>query len=228
MSSFGQRVLDELSNLDCEIIIIDKRKEIIDKLKEKATNAFIADAINEDTIKKLVPSTIDAAIIDLGDRIEVSILVTNYLKKNGIREIIVKAETDEHGEILDIVGASQVIFPNREAAKRITPLLVSDYLFNYMPISNGLVIAEIRVPEKYLGMSLIEADFRKKHGLNVVAIKEEEDGEYRFFDPAHKLQNNDVFLVVGSEERIASFTGNTQSSRRRGIGQLFKHLFGRK
>lgn len=226
MSRFGQRMLDELSQVECEILIIDKDPEIIEKSKDKATNAVIANVINEDTIRKLVPPTIDAAIIDLGERLEASVLVTNYLKKLGIREIIAKAETDEHAEILKIVGASQIIFPNREAARRIVPGLVSSVLFNYLPISNGLVIAEVKVPEKFTGMSLIEADLRRRYGLNVIAIREE-IGDYHFFDPEHKLSGNDVFLVAGSEDRIAAFSGKKLVARKKSIGQMFRNFFRR-
>ena len=146
VGTFGKRMLEELSQIDCEILIVDKDRDVIEHLKDLATSSFIADAMNEVTIQKLVPTTIDAAIVDLGDNREVSILVTNYLKKIGIKNIIAKAETDEHGEVLDLVGANTVVFPNREAAKRITPLLISPLLFNYMPISHGLVIAEVKVP----------------------------------------------------------------------------------
>ena len=226
LSRFGQRVLDELSEVECEILIMDKDPEIIESCKDKATNSFIANVINEDTIRKLVPANIDAAIIDLGEKLEASVLVTNYLKKIGVREIVVKAETDEHAEILNIVGATQIIFPNREAARRIVPGLVSSVLFNYLPISNGLVIAEVKVPEKFTGMSLIEADLRRRYGLNVIAIREEQ-GEYRFFDPEHKLSENDVFLVAGSEEKIASFSGKKIAAKKKGIGRFFRHFFSR-
>jgi trk system potassium uptake protein len=226
LSRFGQRILDELSEVDCEILIMDKDPEIIENMKDKATNSFIANVINEDTINKLIPANIDAAIIDLGERLEASVLVTNYLKKMGVQEIIVKAETDEHAEILKIVGATQIVFPNREAAKRIVPGLVSSMLFNYLPISNGLVIAEVKVPEKYAGMSLIEADLRRRYGLNVIAIREQES-DYRFFDPEHKLSKNDVFLVAGSEEIIASFSGKNVAVKKKGFGRLLRNFFSR-
>lgn len=226
LSRFGQRVLDELSQVECEILIMDKDPEIIEKMKDKATNSYIADVINEDTIKKLVPANIDAAIIDLGEKLEVSVLVTNYLKKMGVKEIVVKAETEEHAEILNIVGASQIIFPNREAARRIVPGLVSSMLFNYLPISNGLVIAEVKVPEKLNGMSLVEADLRRRYGLNVIAISDE-SGEYRFFDPEHKLAESDILLVAGSEEKIAAFSGKRVSARKKGLGRFFRSFFGK-
>jgi trk system potassium uptake protein len=223
---FAQRMLEELSQVECEILIIDRDPEVIEKYKERARNAYIANVLNEDTIKKLIPQTIDAAIIDLGSRIEASILVTNYLKKLGISEIIAKAETDEHAEILNVVGATQIIFPNREAARRIVPALVTSTLFNYMPISNGLVIAEVKVPKKFIGMNLIDADLRRRFGLNVIAIREGED-EYKFFEPEFKLSEDYILLVAGSEEHISSFSGKKYITKKKSVIEFVKHIFGR-
>jgi len=227
MSSFGMRMLEELSQLDCEILIVDKNRDVIELFKDRATDAYIADVINEDTIRSLISPTIDAAIVDLGDRTEVSILVTNYLKKLGVKTIVAKAETDEHGEILEIVGATHVVFPNREAAKRVTPLLSSSLIFNFMPISNGLVIAEVKVPTRFDGMTLIEANLRRAEGINVIAIRPAESAEYEFFSPDYRLQHVDILLVVGSEENVVRFSGERRQASRRTLGPLFRSLFSR-
>ena len=138
-STLGKRVLDELIEVGCEIILVDKDPEVIEQYKNDVTVAYVANVISKDTVKRLIPSDIDAAVVDMGSRIEASILVTQYLKQLGVGRIIVKAETKEHGEILDMVGAEHVVFPNLEAARRITPLLISDLLFQYLPISSSLV-----------------------------------------------------------------------------------------
>lgn len=229
VSKFGYRVMEELSQIDCEILIVDKDRELIEKLKERVSYSYIADVLNEETIRKLIPSTVDAAIVDLGDRTEASILVTNYLKKIGVSRIIAKAETDEHGEILEIVGATDVIFPNREAARRLTPMIAYSQLFNYLPISNGLIIAEIKVPEKHIGMTLIEADFRRAYRFNVIALRkaDDDDAGYLFFEPDYRLQENDVLLVAGNERDLARLVGDAPARRRRGLGNLFHTLLRR-
>jgi len=229
VSKFGYRVLEELSQIDCEILIIDKDRELIEKLKDRVSYSYIADVLNEETIRKLVPSTVDAAVVDLGDRTEASILVTNYLKKIGVHRIIAKAETDEHGEILEIVGATHVIFPNREAAKRLTPLIAYSQLFNYLPISNGLILAEIKVPEKLIGMTLIEADFRRAYKFNVIAIRrvDEEEAGYFFFDPDYRLQRSDILLVAGNEQDLTALVGDAPMKRRKVLGNLFHNLLRR-
>ena len=214
VSSFGKRILEELILMDCEIILIDKDPEIIEYFKNSVTAAYIADVINEEIVTRLIPGDIDAVVIDLGDKIEASILVTKYLSKLGVSNIIVKAETDQHGEILSIVGADHVIFPNLEAAKRVTPLLVSDLLFNYLPISGGLVIAETGVPENLVGHTLTEVEIRKSLGINVIAFRRAGQGEYQFFRPEYRLNIDDVLLIVGQDEDVSSFTGKDYSNQK--------------
>ncbi len=226
VSSFGRRILEELILLDCEIILIDKDPELIDYFKNEVTAAYIANVINEETVTRLIPPDIDAVVVDLGDKLEASILVTQYLSKLGVTNIIVKAETDQHGEILSIVGANHVIFPNLEAARRVTPLLVSDILFSYLPISGGLIMAETGVPEELAGKTLMETDIRRNRGINVVAFRKGGQGDYQFFVPEYRMQAEDVLLIVGREEDVTSFTGKSSNERTKGITGLFKHFFG--
>lgn len=224
---FGKRMLEELIDTGNEILIIDKNRDIIEFYKDKVSGAYIADALNEEIIKKLIPNSIDAAIIDLGENIEVSILATNYLKKIGIKDIIVKAESNEHGEILEIVGATRVIFPNREAAKRVAPILLSSLIFSYLPISEDFIIAEIKIPSKYIGKTLIEANMRKKHGLNVIAFRKEDSFNYTLYEPDYLLQNDDVCVVAGHEKDIITFAEVIIPSQKKGIKGFFKRFFSR-
>ncbi|MCG8451737.1 MAG: TrkA family potassium uptake protein [Spirochaetales bacterium] len=225
-SPFGKRILEELILLDCEIILIDKDPEIIEFYKNDVTAAYIADVINRDTVTRLIPADIDAVVVDLGDKVEASILATQYLSKLGVGKIIVKAETDQHGEILSLVGADHVVFPNFEAAKRVTPLLVSELLFNYLPISGGLVMAETGVPESLSGKTLLESEVRRNKGINVVAFRRGGQGNYQFFKPEYRLQIDDMLLIVGREEDVTAFTGRDLADKKRGVSDVFRRLFG--
>ncbi|MFP4364038.1 MAG: potassium channel family protein [Spirochaetia bacterium] len=228
LSKFGKRMLEELRPMNVEVLIVDKDSQTIEQYKSMATTAYIADALNRSAIEKIIPNTLDAAVIDFGGKIEVSILVTNYLKKIGIPEIIAIAETDEQGEILELVGATQIVFPNREAAKRITPILVSSHLFNYLPISAGLVIAEIKVPKEYIGKTVVEASLRKKHGVNVIAIRKQNASDYEFFSPEYSFKGDDVFLAVGKEYDINTFSDADMTLKRNGLSGIFLNLFSKR
>jgi trk system potassium uptake protein TrkA len=226
LGAFGIWMLEELSETSAEVIIIDKDKEVIEKYKDLCKAAYVSDAINAQAIEKIVPGDIDAAIVDLGGKIEVSIMATNYLKKLGIKDIIVKAQSVEHGEVLSMVGATKVIFPDREAAKRVVPMLTSSLLFNFLPISVNLALAEVGVNASCVGKTLIETDLRKSFGLNVVAMRKSTSEEFLFIsDPLYRFEPDDVLLVAGSEACINRFSSEGVKPGKSTVQDLFRTLF---
>lgn len=219
---FGRRVLEELLTHEVEVLIIDQDEEVVQEFEDRVSSAYVANGIRQDTIERIVPETVDAAIIDLGKNIEVSILVSNYLSKMGVRKIIAKAETEQHGEILSIAGATDVIYPNREAALRLVLPLVSASMLNYFPIGKNLVIAELELPEQLEGKSLVEADLRKSYSVNVIAVRSRGHDEYDFVSPVYQIEAGDVFLAAGKEEDIANMPGSAGAggAGHRGTGFL--------
>ena len=227
LGAFGLRMLEEILTLTNEIIIIDKDRTIIDKYKDVAKAAYVTDVINEKALTKIIPPEIDAVIVDLGGKIEASIMAINYLKKMGIKEIIAKAQSDEQGEVLEMVGATKVVYPDREAAKRVVPMLASSILFNFLPISAGLSLAEVKANDNCRGKTLIEANLRKGFGLNVVAMRKIESDDFSFiYDPSYVFQDDDVLLIAGSEENILRFSSGMASRGKKSLNSAFRSFFG--
>ncbi len=225
VDTFAKSLLEELIAVDCEVLLIDRNRDIIDFYKDDVTEAYVADVINEETINRLVPTDIDGVIVDLGSNIEASVLVTNYLKKMGIKNVHIKVNSDRHGEILEIIGADNVIYPDREAARRLTPLLLSSSLFNYVPIGNGLVMAEVSPPAKLLEGQ--EIDVRRTYGINIIAYRSV-DGEYIFYRREHQFAADDIMLVVGSEADLLGFADKelpVTTSATHKIPYLLKRFF---
>lgn len=228
LSYFGKSVLDELLEMNVEVLIIDKDRDVVDAYKDSSATAIVMDVMNAENLRHALPPTVDAVIIDMGDRIEASILTTSYCKKIEIKTIIVKAETEAHGEILNLVGATKVVFPNREAAKRITPLLISSTLLNYLPVSGKLVIAELEIPNDFWGKTVLETDLRKKYGLNLISVRRGVE-EYGLFAPEYRFQEGDIALVSGIDEALEAFTGKEFGIREKSsLLDNFKKLFHQK
>jgi trk system potassium uptake protein TrkA len=226
LGSFGKRILDELNRFEIEVLIVDKDPLIIDQYKDKAGGAFAADVTNFETLKRVLPEVLDVVIIDFEDNIEASILVTSHCRKLGIHRIVAKAQSEEHGDILDIVGATRVVFPDREAAKRLTPQFLSSQLLNYLPISSDLVIAEVGIPERLVGKTSLEANLRKEFDINVIAVRPGQQEDFQYFSPEYKFGPEDVAIVAGNEDRIVSFTGSKpQPAHRKNAQKVFGQLF---
>ena len=229
LSYFGKDVLEELLELGADVMIIDKDRAVIDAYKDYPVSAVVMDIMNEEGLNRILPKGLDGVVIDMGEKIEASILATSYCRKLGIPRIFVKAVTEGHAEILDMVGATKIIFPHREAAKRITPLLVSSGLLNYLPVSGKLVIAEIMVPEKLVGLSLLEANLRRTFNVNLISVKNGENEEYGLFTPEYRFRAGDIALVSGMDESIELFAESRSLKGKRRFGfKDISNIFGRK
>lgn len=228
LGTFGIRMLEELSKIGAETVIIDQSQEVLDKYKNKAHSVHLLEEINETALRKILPSGTNTVIVDFSRKIELSIISTTLLKNIGIKNIVVRAQSDEHGRLLQTVGATDIIYPDSEAAKRTTPILASELLFKFMPISNDLTLAEVGLAKKYIGKSLAEANLRKDLGINIVARRKAESESFIFMDdPDYRFEEDDVLLIVASEENIYAFTeGKIGEKSKSGLAvSVFKNLF---
>lgn len=229
LGSFGCRITQELIDANADLIIIDRDREIVEKYKNSVLNAYITDAISEETLKKVIPEDVDAVVVDLGNQLETSILVTNHLKKIGVRQIIVKARSDEHGEILKLVGATKIIYPDLDAAIHLTPLILQTTLFNYMQLSENFAIAEVSVLEEFEEKKLLESGIRQKFNLNVIGIR---DGNYLDIQtPSAEtvLKKGMILLVAGSSSDIKEYSEKHKNAEEtvKKNGNLFNRLLRR-
>jgi trk system potassium uptake protein TrkA len=225
ISSFGEQSLKMLLNMNTELVIIDKNKEVIQKFKDVVSDAYIIDVINFESVKKVIPKKLDIAIIDLGKRIEASILITNYLKSIDIPMIIARADSDQHGEILDMVGATKVIYPNQEAVQRIIPRIISNTLLNYIPINDEIIILEVTIPKHKVGQNAIDLDLRNKFNINIIALKNNDEGKYKLFDAQYRFCKDDKALIVGNEVDIMKFLDIYDFEPRKNTHWNIKKLF---
>lgn len=229
LGSFGCRITQELIDANADLIIIDRDREIVEKYKNSVLNAYITDAISEETLKKVIPEDVDAVVVDLGNQLETSILVTNHLKKIGVKQIIVKARSDEHGEILKLVGATKIIYPDLDAAIHLTPLILQTTLFNYMQLSENFAIAEVSVLEEFEEKKLLESGIRQKFNLNVIGIR---DGNYLDIQtPSAEtvLKKGMILLVAGSSSDIKEYSEKHKNAEEtvKKNGNLFNRLLRR-
>lgn len=76
-----------------------------------------------------------------------------------------------------------------------------DHILDYIELDSDHAIFEIAVPEKLIGKTAIEADVRKKYGINIMAIKC--DGKMNLnFAPHTRFKQGDTILVLGDIKNI--------------------------
>jgi trk system potassium uptake protein TrkA len=201
LSTFGFYLSKYLSDRGFDVLAIDLDESRIDKVKEFVTKAVILDATDKNALDSLGITDFDVVIVSLGDRIDASILVTLYLKELGVKEIIAKASTEDHGKILDRIGATTVVFPERDVALRLSRSLENINVLDAVPLSPGVSILEFGPLNSFLGKTLRELDLRNKYGVQIVVIKELVPENLVIVPrPDHKIKDSDILVGIGRDK----------------------------
>ncbi len=200
LGTFGVRVIEELAEENVEVVIVDKDRGLVEKYKSMVRDAYITDAITNEMLDKIIPQDVSAVVIDFGSNVEGSILLTNHLHKIGIKKIIVKAKTPDHGDILKLVGATTIVYPDHDAAQRIVPQLLSSELFSFLNVSPLFGLAEVAVNADDVGKTLAAVNFRQTYKLNVIACRQAEDQDFAFIDSGDFVFNEGMRLLIAGKE----------------------------
>jgi trk system potassium uptake protein TrkA len=205
IGNFGYYTAQRLYELGREVMVIDQNKERIQSIKDQVSRAVVADATDREVLERLGVPDVDVAVVSVGDRMDISILITLYLKEMGVKEVVVKAVTEDHGKILEKIGASNVIFPERDSGVRLANSLSSSNVIEHLPLSEGYSILEIAASAKLVGKTLKELRLRNRFGIQVIAIKElVPDRMHMPPDPDFVLKDSDLLIVVGQDESLES------------------------
>lgn len=201
VGSFGESVAVELQNLGCEVIAVDNDMERIEEIADSVSYAMRADFGEPEVIRSLGARNLDGVVVAVAENMESSIMATLVSKEIGVPYVMAKAKTDLHATVLRKIGADAVIFPEVDMGKRIAKTLASANFADWLSLSPDYSIVEIKIPEKWVGKSLIELDVRRVHAVNVVAIKTGDDVEVNP-DPARKLEEGMIMVLVGANEDL--------------------------
>ncbi len=200
---FGFNIAKELYEDGQEVIAIDKNKEVIQKIKDYSTKAILADATEKEILETIGIQEDDTVIISFGEDLAASTLLTLHLKELKVKNIIVKAPNEDHKRILEKVGATEVIIPEREMASKVAKSLISPNVLDYIPLSQDYTICEIAPPSSFLGKTIGDLQLRKKHHIGVIASRDVLTDQIQMIPAADfVIKDSDILVVIGKEKDI--------------------------
>lgn len=203
LGSFGSNVAKTLYERRNEVLAVDMSKEKIEEVKTFVSHAVNMDAADKENLQALGIKEMDVVVVSLGPDMEASILTVLYLHEIGAKRIVAKALTEDHAKILDAVGATEVIYPEKDMAIRTALKLSCPNILEYLPLTSGVGIQEIAPPEKFIGKSLKELDLRNKFGIQVIAIKELIPEKTNFVPRADfVIKDSDILIIMGEEKKL--------------------------
>ena len=145
-------------------------------------------------------------VIAIGEDLGASILALLAVRDLGIKGIYVKVTSEDHGRIADALGATDTVFPERQAATNLASRITSTKLLHYTAYGDQFGIQEMAVPEAWSGKTLAQLELPATYKIQVVAIHDNLRDTITVPQPTHKLTPSDTLLVAGAPAQLEQVT----------------------
>jgi trk system potassium uptake protein TrkA len=187
-----------------EVLAVDVSEDRVRTASAFVTEAACFDATDEGALGRTSPERRDVCLCAIGDEAkEASIICTALLKQMGARRVIARSNDDLHARILTLVGANQVVNPEREFGDRFANQILHESIRGEMPLGAGVLITEVSVPDAFVGKTLGALRLPTRFGVTVVAIRRGGSGAIIMPAPDAMLEPEDVIVVVAKEQAVS-------------------------
>jgi trk system potassium uptake protein TrkA len=203
LGNFGSSAAEALFAKGHEVIAIDPDEKAVDRIAVHVTRAAVGDGRDVSILNRVGATGADAGIVSTGDDITASILATMALHDVGIKDVYVKVISRDHARVMERMGVTESVFPERESALALGARMSGAGLLNFVRLGPGFSIQEMAVPQAWTGNTLRSLELRQRYGISVVAVH---DVLKDVIDPAPNpdamLKESDTLLVVGKDEDL--------------------------
>ena len=201
LGRFGKYTAKKLSEFGHDIMAVDKNEDRVNKVMNDVTSARIGDATAKEFLETLGIRDYDLCIVAVGDAFLEALEITSLLKELGAAKVIARATTATMEKFLLRNGADAVVFPERQMANWTAIRFSSDNIENYIEVSDGYSIYEVKVPAQWDRKKISEIDVRKRYGVNILGIR---NGKVNF-NITHEtiMRREDTLLVLGKNEEVS-------------------------
>jgi trk system potassium uptake protein len=215
LGQLGQAAALYLADNGIEVIAIDRDAARVEPLKDRVAIAMSLDSTDERALRACGIAECATVLLALGEnQLEEAVMTTMLLRELGVGRIISRASSDVQAKVLERLGVSRVIFPERQIGQQVARQIMMPEVHELVPLSEGLALAGVRVPDSLIGRTIGEAEVRRRYGLSVVALKSlheeaKDDGRVEAIwrtdnnpGPETVMRAGDVLLVVGAENAV--------------------------
>ncbi|MBQ3418213.1 MAG: TrkA family potassium uptake protein [Ruminococcus sp.] len=204
LGRFGKNIAIQLNKLGHEVMGIDHNEDRVNEAVDIVTDAQIGDSTNEAFLRSLGVRNYDVCFVTISNDFQSSLETTSLLKELGARFVVSRAERDGQEKFLLRNGADKVVYPEKQVAKWAAIRYSSDHILDYIELDENHSLYEVTVPDAWIGKTVIQLDIRRKHKLNIIAIKNNDTMNF-MVSPDTVLTADMTLLVLGEYHALKKF-----------------------
>ena len=221
IGQFGRALALYLTQSGFEVTIIDGRESVITELKDSVAYAIVGDATDPRLLKQLDLGEDTCVIIAVGESFERSLLIAAQIKEiGGVKHLYARSVNEMQGRVLKLIGVSELFRVEDVAAKQLATRFINEGLMRLRKIDTTHSLAEVNLPEAWVGKSLMEVELRSRYHLNLLTVRRGKPTETAETDdvilqpeqpvidtpePSMKFQQGDVLVLFGKDSDLQNF-----------------------
>ena len=203
LGRFGGSMALTLEKMGYEVLAVDKDESVIANMAEILTHVVSFDIRDARALDQVGISNFDTVVISAAN-LESSLMATMLCAERNISEIVVKAIDERHAEMAKKLGATKIIFSERDMARRVAMHLVSENAVDYIEIAANISVLSLDAPKKIIGKNLIESNLRSAYNVNIIAIIRN-NRTIVTPPPSHIFATGDKIFVIGTQAALSKF-----------------------
>jgi trk system potassium uptake protein TrkA len=204
LGNFGSSVAEALHAQGHDVVAMDVNENAVDSIAPHVSRAAVGDGRSAAALERAGAKDADVGIVSTGDDITASILSTLALRDHGVSEIYVKVISSDHARVMNKIGVTETIFPERESGIRLATRVSSRGILNYVHLGAGFGVQEMAVPESWIGRSLRELGLPRRYRISVLAVHDVLLDEMILVpEPDARLKESDTLVIAGADDDLA-------------------------
>jgi trk system potassium uptake protein TrkA len=208
LGQFGMSLSRALTDRGVDVLAVDLDPVRVSFAADFVAEAVQFDALDEEALARSAPARRDVCVVAIGDTArEGSILCTALLRQMGAPRVVARATDDLHERILKLVGAHEVVNPERAFGERLATRLAFSGVLEELPLGDDLSITEVKIPAPLIGRTPLDLKLPRRFNVTIVAIRRSQDGRGRLLMPRpdEPLQTDDILVMVAAPGAVTSF-----------------------
>ncbi len=203
LGKFGYKFGITMLNFGHKVLGIDREPENIQRAQKVFTQVFQADATQKQALEQMGLADMTHVLVSVGNSIAASTMISMYLKELGIKNVWVKAITEDHAKLLGKIGVDEVVIPEHMAAKQLADRIHMPGLIERLSFDSEMIIREMTI-DKFAGRTLRAIDLTNRFNVQVIAIKKNGESSFNYIPRADdKLYQGDKIIVIGSDKALS-------------------------
>lgn len=208
LGNFGASIAEALHAQGNEVVAVDPNGAAVDRVAPFVTRAALGDGSQAAVLERIGAKDADAGVVSTGDDITASILATLALKDLNVKDVYVKVISRDHARVMERLGVTETIFPERDSALALASRVSRSGLLNYVRLGSGFSIQEMAVPGSWAGKTLRDLELRQRYGLSVIGVHDVLTDEISSApDPDAPLTESDTLFVAGRDDDLRKVAG---------------------